>query len=67
MKRNKYTYLYVIQQDWGYGHGWEDVDAYDKADPFAYTNARKSIATYRQEQPVRTRMIERRELNGEKQ
>jgi hypothetical protein len=28
-KPTKYTYETVIQQNWGYGHGWEDVDAYD--------------------------------------
>jgi hypothetical protein len=28
-KPTKYLYEMVIQQNWGYGHGWEDVDAYD--------------------------------------
>jgi len=29
---NKNTYLLVIQQNYGYGHGWEDVSEYEQAD-----------------------------------
>lgn len=29
MKTNKYKYTKVIQQNYGYGHGWEDVSEYD--------------------------------------
>lgn len=28
MKQNKYNYYLVIQQNFGYGHGWEDVSHY---------------------------------------
>jgi hypothetical protein len=26
MKQNKYLYLYVLQGNYGYGHGWEDLE-----------------------------------------
>ncbi len=27
MKPKKYTYLFVLQADYGHGHGWEDIAA----------------------------------------
>lgn len=30
--RNKYTCRRIIQQNFGYGHGWEDVDEVDSED-----------------------------------
>ncbi len=64
MKRNKYTYLYVLQGDYGFGHGWEDLCAEDKALPHAFKRIRGEYQTYRVNEGGRYRIIERRELNN---
>jgi len=57
MKKNKYTYLHVIQGN--YGYGWEDLTAAE-----TYFEARGYLKDYRENEPnTSTRMIERRELN----
>lgn len=49
--------LFVIQQDYGYGDGWEDVDAHEK-----YIDASKAITLLRQnQQGVPARIKNKRE------
>ena len=62
MRRNKYTYLYVLQGDYGYGHGWEDLAAEDKADSGAGRRIRQTRREYRENEGGLYRIIERREL-----
>lgn len=60
-KKNKYNYIYVIQQNWGYGYGWEDVTAEENP-----KEARARLREYRENQPeIPVRKILRRELNEE--
>ena len=60
MKRaNKYCYLHVVQGDYGYRQGWEDIAASEN-----YREARADLSAYRVNAPEYAyRMIERRELN----
>jgi len=53
---NKYTYLHVVQGN--YGYGWEDVTASE-----SYREARDDIKSHRENEAYAFRMIERRELN----
>lgn len=47
---------YVLQQNWGYGYGWEDIVTYDD-----YAEARADKKAYLENQPgVPTRLITRR-------
>jgi len=69
-----YEYLKVIQQNWGYGHGWEDVDAHPCNSRGSMTRKdraalRENLKAYRENQPtipVRTvtRRIPRENLQG---
>ena len=58
----KYEYLYVLQGNYGYGHGWEDLSAEDKSQPHAYRRIRQTLKEYRENEGGRYRIIERREL-----
>ena len=59
MSKNKYLYLWVVQLNYGYGHGWEDVTASE-----VYSEARANLQDYRDNCPeYPRRLIERRELN----
>lgn len=69
MRQSKYQYLKVIQQNWGYGQ-WDDVDFYecdstgwisDKEQRQLFKN---NLKAYRDNQPVPTRVITRRELKA---
>jgi len=65
-RENKYDYLYVLQGNYGFGHGWEDLSA----EPQTYTG-RKAIRVTRQEYRANEggnyRIIRRREpRNGSK-
>lgn len=61
---NKYLYLKVIQGD--YGCGWEDLCAYDTADPEEMKECRSDYKAYREnERQYAHRVIRRRELNPE--
>ena len=65
MKRiNKYLYLFVVQCDYGYGHGWEDLTASE-----SYKSAIADLRAYRKNDSyaVGHRIIKRRELNPEYQ
>jgi hypothetical protein len=63
---NKYTYYKVIQQNWG--SGWDDVDFYE-TDSTYYMNRetrlqfKENLRLYRENQPIPTRVIKRKELN----
>ena len=57
---NKYTYYKVLQSNCGYG--WDDEVFYNKSDKEQMKELREDIKAYRAE-GIRTRVIERRELN----
>jgi len=58
--RNKYCYLYILQGD--YGFGWEDLSAYDKAEPEARRKIRNDKKAYQENEGGVYRIIQRREL-----
>ena len=63
MKRsNKYVYLPVLQGDYGYGHGWEDLAAEDKGVAGARHRINITRRDYRANEGGNYRIIERREL-----
>ena len=54
---NKYQYLYVVQGNYGYGHGYEDLMATEK-----WKEARDNVRLYRREEGMGSyRMIKRRD------
>lgn len=56
---NKYTYLWVLQGD--YGQGWEDLTASENL-----ADMIRDRRAYRENSPGPYRIIQRRELNTEK-
>ena len=60
MKTTKYTYYKVLQSNSGYG--WDDEVFYNKSNKEQMKEPREDIKAYRAEN-IRTRVIERRELN----
>lgn len=58
MKKNKYTYLHVLQGLYGYGYGWEDLCASE-----SYSEVVQNLKEYRENEGGTYRLIERRELN----
>lgn len=65
MKTKKYTYLYVLQGNYGC-HGWEDLTAEEKSKSDYCSKAWKAIKQTRQEYRINEggnyRIINRREL-----
>jgi hypothetical protein len=59
MSKNKYQYLHVLQGNYGYGHGWEDLCASE-----SYREVRQNLKEYRENEGGNYRLIERRELNA---
>ena len=57
-KTNKYSYVKVIQGNFGYG--WEDVCEYDKQD---YSLVKNDLKEYRLSNTGAYRVINRRVLN----
>lgn len=62
----KYDYYKVIQQNWG--NGWDDVDFYETDSQYFMDKGTRSafkenLRLYRENQPVPTRVIKRREIN----
>ena len=58
-KPNKYIYLYVIQANYGYGHGFEDLTASE-----SWREVKVDLKAYRENMPeYNYRVIKRRELN----
>ena len=59
---NKYLYLWIVQGNYGYGHGWEDEDASE-----SHWDALKSLRLYRANGPGSYRLIQRREPNTQQE
>ncbi len=58
MKPTKYLYLWVLQANYGYGHGWEDSCASEK-----WSEVRGDLRAYRENAPEYAyRVVQRREL-----
>jgi hypothetical protein len=58
-RQNKYIYLWVVQGNYGYGHGWEDLCASEDR-----REAASDLRMYRQEErEFPHRLIQRRERN----
>lgn len=61
MRQNKYLYLHVVQGDYGFGYGFEDLAASESR-----AEALRDLRDYRREEGIASyRMIKRRELNPE--
>ena len=58
MKKNKFIYLHVLQGNYGYGHGWEDLCASE-----SYRKVRAWYGDYLNNEGGNYRIIQRRELN----
>jgi len=58
MRPNKYTYLWIVQANYGYGHGWEDVAASE-----SHHEARQTLKEYQENEGGRLRLIKRREVS----
>lgn len=68
MKPRKYSYYKIIQQNYGYGRGFEDVDAHECNSSGFMTSQqratfRENLKAYRENSPYHTRVIFRRELS----
>ena len=55
MRTSKYLYVFVIQSDFGYGHGWEDECVED-----TWRDCRDNLRLYRENSPYPVRYIQRR-------
>lgn len=63
MKPRKFVYLWVLQGNYGYGHGWEDLTAEE-----THKEIRERRKEYREnEAGTPLRVIHRREPNPEYQ
>lgn len=59
MRVNKFLYLWVVQGNYGWGHGFEDLTAED-----TYSEGRARLREYRDNEPgIRHRLVHRREPN----
>lgn len=58
MSANKYEYLHVLQGNYGYGDGWEDLCASTKR-----KEVRDDLKAYRKNEGGSYRIIKRREPN----
>lgn len=64
MKTRKFDYLYVLQGNYGYGHGWEDLSAeeIDSKQPWlAFRAIRQTRKEYQENERGSYRIIKRRE------
>lgn len=58
MRINKFEYIWVVQGNYGYGHGWEDVSA------GTYEESASNLKEYRENDNTGVfRRIQRRILN----
>ena len=57
---SKWVTLFVVQGNYGYGHGWEDVDASDTR-----AEARTALKEYRANSPGAHRIISRKVLRAD--
>lgn len=60
MRTNKYQYIWVLQGNYGFGHGWEDLTAEEQ-----YREIRARKREYVENEGGSYRIIRRRELNPE--
>jgi len=63
MKKNKYTYLHILQgryPGWGHVERWEDLCASQ-----SYREVRQNLKEYRENEGGSYRIIKRRELNNQ--
>lgn len=61
MKRiNKWVTEYIVQGNYGYGHGWEDLCSEE-----TYRDGRAQLECYNENEPAPHRLIARRVLNPE--
>ena len=62
-KQNKYSYLTILQGN--YGYGWDDLMQWDNInDDLVFRSSREHLTWYRQnEKQYSHRIINRRELN----
>ena len=58
--QNKYSYISVLQGNYGYGYGWVDLCADE-----SYKAIRQNLKEYRENERGSYRIIQRRELNPE--
>jgi hypothetical protein len=58
----KYSYLLVLQGNYGFGHGWEDLSAEDTHEIGSMKRIRQTAKEYRENEGGRYRVIRRREL-----
>ena len=58
MSANKYLYLYVLQGNYGHGHGFEDLSASE-----SWREVRDDLKAYNENEGGWYRIIERREPN----
>jgi hypothetical protein len=56
---NKFSYLFILQGDYGYGHGWEDLSASESR-----REIRQTYREYRDNEGGTYRIVGRRELNA---
>ena len=56
---NKYNYLWVLQGNYGYGHGFEDLCAGE-----SFREVRDALKAYRENEGGNYRIIQRRELKA---
>lgn len=54
--KNKYTYLHVLQGNYGYGHGWEDLTTSEDR-----SEVKQDLKAYKENEGGRYRIIHRRE------
>ena len=55
---NKYIYLHILQGNYGYGHGYEDLTASEN-----FKEIQDDLKAYRDNEGGTYRIIKRRELN----
>ena len=58
--KNKFAYLWILQGNYGYGHGWEDL-----CDSESYLEIRQNLKEYHENEGGNYRLIERRVKNEE--
>jgi hypothetical protein len=63
IRMNKFDYMYVLQGNYGYGHGWEDLTATCDKSFKSWKEIKADIRCYRENEGGTYRIIERRELN----
>ena len=64
MKQNKFSYLWVLQGNYGYSEGWEDLCAADKKEKGALKSIKADKRNYQDNAPEgQYRIISRRENN----